>query len=136
MTNDGIQKSAILLMSLGEDDAAEVFKHLGPREVQKIGSAMASMGSLTRDQIADVLGDFCEKAAESTTLGMSSDEYIRTVLRKALGDDRSANLIDRILQSGDTSGIDSLKWMDAASVAELVKNEHPQIIATILVHLD
>jgi flagellar motor switch protein FliG len=136
MSSDGIQKSAILLMSLGEDDAAEVFKHLGPREVQKIGSAMATLKSPSREQISDVLGEFCESAAEKSTLGMSSSEYIKIVLRKALGDDRSANLIERILHGGDTSGIEGLKWMDSGAVAELVKNEHPQIIATILVHLD
>ncbi|HZN25014.1 MAG TPA: flagellar motor switch protein FliG [Burkholderiales bacterium] len=136
MSSDGVQKSAILLMSLGEDDAAEVFKHLGPREVQKIGSAMATLKSQSREQISEVLGEFCDDAAEKSTLGMSSSEYIKTVLRKALGDDRSANLIERILHGGDTSGIEGLKWMDSATVAELVKNEHPQIIATILVHLD
>ena len=134
--NEGVQKAAILLMSLGEDDAAEVFKFLGPKEVQKIGSAMAALKSATREQISDVLEDFCTKAEEVTTLGMSSTDYIKQVLKKALGDDRAAHLIDRILQGGDTSGIEGLKWMDAASVAELIKNEHPQIVATILVHLD
>ena len=136
MNNDGLQKSAILLMSLGEDDAAEVFKYLEPREVQKIGTAMAAMRSVTRDDIASVLGEFCTEAGEQTTIGMSSDDYLKSVLKKALGDDRSANLLDRILNGDDTSGIEGLKWMDSASVAELVKNEHPQIIATILVHLD
>ena len=136
MTSDGVQKAAILLMSLGEDDAAEVFKFLGPREVQKIGVAMAALKSPTRDEISDVLDDFCTLAGEKTTLGMSSTDYIKQVLRKALGDDRAANLIDRILQGGDTSGIEGLKWMDSAAVAELIKNEHPQIVATILVHLD
>ena len=136
MTSDGVQKSAILLMSLGEDDAAEVFKYLEPREVQKIGTAMASMKSPTRDEISDVLGEFCTEAAEQSTLGMSADAYLKSVLKKALGDDRSANLLDRILNGDDTSGIEGLKWMDSTSVAELVKNEHPQIIATILVHLD
>ena len=136
MSNDGLQKSAILLMSLGEDDAAEVFKYLEPREVQKIGSAMATMRSMTRDEICVVLGEFCTEASERTTIGMSSDDYLKSVLKKALGDDRSAHLLDRILSGGDTSGIEGLKWMDSASVSELVKNEHPQIIATILVHLD
>jgi flagellar motor switch protein FliG len=136
MSSDGILRSAILLMSLGEDDAAEVFKHLGPREVQKIGSAMANLKSPSREQITEVLGQFCAEAEDAITIGMSSSEYIKTVLRKALGDDRSANLIDRILHGGDTSGIEGLKWMDSGAVAELVKNEHPQIIATILVHLD
>jgi flagellar motor switch protein FliG len=136
MSSEGIQNSAILLMSLGEDDAAEVFKYLEPREVQKIGAAMASLKAMTRDEISEVLGDFCQQAGEKSTLGMSSTEYIRGVLKKALGDDRAANLIDRILQGGDTSGIEGLKWMDSHAVAELIKNEHPQIIATILVHLD
>ena len=136
MSSDGILRSAILLMSLGEDDAAEVFKHLGPREVQKIGSAMANLKSPSREQITDVLAQFCAEAEDAITIGMSSSEYIKTVLRKALGDDRSANLIERILHGGDTSGIEGLKWMDSGAVAELVKNEHPQIIATILVHLD
>jgi flagellar motor switch protein FliG len=134
--NEGLQKAAILLMSLGEDDAAEVFKYLGPKEVQKIGTAMAALKGATRDEISNVLDEFCSQAGEASTLGMSSTDYIKQVLRKALGDDRAAHLIDRILQGGDTSGIEGLKWMDAQSVAELIKNEHPQIVATILVHLD
>jgi flagellar motor switch protein FliG len=136
MSSDGIQKSAILLMSLGEDEAAEVLKFLGPREVQKIGTAMAALKSVSREQINTVVSEFCSQANEKSTLGLSSTDYLRTVLRKALGDDRSASLIERILQGGDTSGIEGLKWMDSAGVAELVRNEHPQIIATILVHLD
>jgi flagellar motor switch protein FliG len=136
MSSDGIQKSAILLMSLGEDEAAEVFKFLGPREVQKIGTAMAALKSVSREQINTVVSEFCSQANEKSTLGLSSTDYLRTVLRKALGDDRSASLIERILQGGDTSGIEGLKWMDSAAVAELVRNEHPQIIATIIVHLD
>ena len=135
-TMDGVLKSAILLMSLGEDEASEVFKYLEPREVQKIGTAMAQMKSPTRDEISDVLGEFCSEAGEQTTLGLGSDEYLKSVLRKALGDDRSAGILDRILDNDDTSGIEGLKWMDSGSVSELVKNEHPQIIATILVHLD
>lgn len=136
MNDEGIQKSAILLMSLGEDDAAEVLKHLGPREVQKIGTAMAALKGVSREQINSTLEDFCGNASQQTGIGLGSDEYVRSVLRKALGDDRSASLIDRILQGSDTSGIESLKWMDAASIAELISDEHPQIIATILVHLE
>jgi len=136
MSADGVEKSAILLMSLGEEAAASVFKYLGPREVQKLGQAMAAMKSVTRENIDGVLGDFHKLAGEKAALGMDSDEYIRTVLKKALGDDKAASLIDRILQGGDTSGIEGLKWMDSPAVADLIKNEHPQIIATILVHLD
>lgn len=136
MSEEGIQKSAILLMTLGEEEAVEVFKYLGPKEVQKLGMAMANLKNVTRDQVEEVLHEFRAKAEDRTTLGMASDEYIRSVLTKALGNDKAANLIDRILQGGDTSGIEGLKWMDSASVAELIRNEHPQIIATILVHLD
>lgn len=136
MSDEGIQKSAILLMSLGEDEAAGVLKHLAPREVQKIGAAMATLKGVSRDKIASTLNEFCGDAGQQSTIGLDSAGYIRTMLKKALGDDKSANLIDRILQGGDTSGIEGLKWMDSSSVAELVKNEHPQIVATILVHLD
>jgi flagellar motor switch protein FliG len=136
VSDEGVLKSAILLMSLGEEEASEVFKHLGPKEVQKLGSAMASLKNVKRDQIEAVLHDFRKEAEEKTHVGMANDEYIRSVLTKALGSERAGNLIDRILQGGDTAGIESLKWMDAAAVAELIKNEHPQIIATILVHLD
>lgn len=136
MSDDGVIKSAILLMTLGEEEASEVFKHLGPKEVQKLGSAMATLKNVKRDQIEGVLNDFRKEAEEKTHVGMANDEYIRSVLTKALGNERAGTLIDRILQGGDTAGIESLKWMDAGAVAELIKNEHPQIIATILVHLD
>lgn len=135
MSEEGVLKSAILLMSIGEEEAAEVLKYLGPKEVQKIGMAMASLDNITREQIQVSLRDFRAEAEERTNLGVGSDSYIRSILTKALGD-KATNLIDRILQGGDTSGIESLKWMDSASVAEMIKNEHPQIIATILVHLD
>jgi len=136
MNDEGIEKSAVLLLSLGEDGASEVFKHLGPREVQKLGVAMSNLKRISRDKVEKVLDEFRSRAEEKTTLGMDSGEYIRSVLTKALGDDKAANLIDRILHGGDTSGIEGLKWMDSAAVAELIKNEHPQIVATILVHLD
>ena len=123
-------------MSLGEEEAVEVFKFLGPKEAQKLGAAMAGLNNVTREEVEEVLNEFRAKAEQRTTLGTASDEYIRSVLTKALGSDKAANLLDRILQGGDTSGIEGLKWMDATSVAELIKNEHPQIIATILVHLD
>src|SRR5512135_360855 len=123
-------------MAIGEEEAVEVFKYLGPKEVQKLGAAMATVTNVSRERVEQVLREFYDEAGEKTTLGMASSDYIRNVLTKALGSDRAANLIDRILHGGDTSGIESLKWMDSSSVAELIKNEHPQIIATILVHLE
>lgn len=136
MSDEGVNKSAILLMSLGEEEAAEVFRHLAPREVQKLGAAMAAIKNVSREKISGVLDEFRTQAEDKTALGLDSNAYIRTVLTKALGDDRAASLIERILQGGDTSGIDGLKWMDSPAIADLVKSEHPQIIATILVHLD
>ncbi|MBI3903677.1 MAG: flagellar motor switch protein FliG [Nitrosomonadales bacterium] len=135
MSDVGIHKSAILLMTLGAHEAAEVLKFLDPREVQKISTAMVSLKDLKREEIAEVFEEFHKIAAEKTTFGMDSDEYIRNMLTQALGEDASG-LLDRILQGNDTSGIESLKWMDPAAVAELIGGEHPQIIATILVHLD
>ncbi|RDE50050.1 MAG: flagellar motor switch protein FliG [Candidatus Accumulibacter meliphilus] len=132
---DGIEKSAILLIALGEDYAAEVLKHLGPKDVQKLGHAMAALKSVPRTRVAEVLAEFQTTAEESAAVNFDTDSYVRSVLTKALGDDKASNLISRILQPGDTNGIEGLKWMDAATVADLIKNEHPQIIATILVHL-
>jgi len=136
MSDAGIQKGAILMLALGEDEAAEVMKYLGPREVQKLGAAMSVMKSVQSEELETVLEDFRSQTEQNTSLGLDSDEYIRTVLTKALGDDKAASLLNRILGQRDASGIESLKWMDAQSVADLIRNEHPQIIATILVHLE
>jgi flagellar motor switch protein FliG len=134
--DDGIEKSAILLISLGEEHAAEVLRQLGPKEVQKLGHAMASLRSVPRARVEEVLAEFHKTAEEAAAVHVDTDAYNRTVLTKALGDDKASNLISRILQGGDTNGIEGLKWMDAPTVADLIKNEHPQIIATILVHLE
>ena len=136
MSDAGIERSAILLMSLGEEEAAEVFKYLGPKEVQKLGAAMANIKHISREKIQKALDDFHNDASGQSGLGADSGEYIKNVLTKALGSDRAAGLIERILHGGDTAGIEGLKWMESSAVAELIKNEHPQIIATILVHLD
>lgn len=131
-----LQEAAILMMSLGVTEAVEVFKHLSPKEVQKLGETIAKTKDITREQVGNVLDRFTLVAASRSLLVSNSSEYVRTVLSQALGNDKSSLLIDRILQGGDVSGIESLKWMDALSVAELLRNEHPQIVAAILVHLD
>lgn len=133
---DGLQDAAILMMSLGESEASEVFKHLSPKEVQKLGEAIAKTKSVTRERVEEVVDRFAGVAAAHSLLVSDSGDYVRSVLKRALGDDKAALLIDRILQGGDVSGIESLKWMDPSSVAELLRNEHPQIVAAILVHLD
>jgi len=135
MSDEGLQRSALLLMSLGEDAAAEVLKFLSPREVQKLGQTMAAMKNIPRERVEAALAAFRSHTDERSPL-TPSDDYLRNVLTRALGDDRATVLLDRILHGGDTSGIEGLKWMDSSAVAELIRNEHPQIIATILVHLD
>ena len=136
MSDIGVQDAAIFLMSIGEEEAAEVFKHLEPKEVQRLGEAIARTRSISRERVDDVIERFTLEAASQSLLVTDTDNYVRSVLKRALGEDKANLLIDRILQGGDVTGIESLKWMDPLSVAELLRNEHPQIMAAILVHLD
>jgi len=136
MDEQGMEDAAILLMSLGEEEAAEVFKQLTPKEVQGLGETIAKLKTVSKDRVEAVLDRFAGEATDMGSLVADTDEYVKSVLRKALGDEKANLLIDRILQGEDTTGIESLKWMDAASVAEMLRNEHPQIVAAILVHLD
>ena len=136
LNEEGVEDAAILLMSLGEEEAAEVLKLLTPKEVQALGETFARLRSVPRERIDTVLTRFGEAVGKDSLLVADNGEYVKSVLRKALGDDRANLLIDRILQGSDTAGIESLKWMDASSVAELLRNEHPQIVAAILAHLD
>ena len=132
----GIDRAAILLMSLGETAASEVLKHMEPKEVQTVGAAMAQLNNVSRGQVSSVLKQFCTTVQEETGLGLGTDEYVRSVLKKALGDDKAENLIDRILQGGNTKGLETLKWMDSRAVAEIIRLEHPQIIAIVLSYLE
>lgn len=133
-----LTRCAILMMSIGEDAAAEVFKFLSAREVQQIGAAMANLKQITRADVDSVLEEFRNEADQFLAVTLGSDDYIRSVLTKALGTDRAAGLIEDILEAGEGSGsgIDALNWLDPTNVAELIADEHPQIIATILVHLE
>jgi flagellar motor switch protein FliG len=136
MNEEGLLNSAILLMSLGEEQAAEVFKYLSPKEVQKLGETMSKLKSVETEKVDAVLTEFEKTASTTSALVSDTDEYVRSVLEKALGADKAGFLLDRIMQGRDVSGIEGLKWMDASSIAELIKNEHPQIIASVLVHLE
>ena len=132
----GTQKAAIVLLTLGEQQAAEVLKHMSAKEVQKLGVAMTSVGGVTREQVVHVVDDFVNTLEQPSGLGPGADEYVRAVLVQALGEERASGLIDRILLGRNTSGLDTLKWMEPRAIAELVRNEHPQIIAIVLAHLD
>lgn len=133
---DPAERAGILLMSLGEEDAAEVLKHMGPKEVQRIGTAMAGLENITRDRVESVLGGFVDSVRDQTSLGVGTESYIRNMLVSALGEDKAGSLVDRILMGGSTTGLDTLKWMDSRSVADLIRYEHPQIQAIVVAYLD
>ncbi|MGV8922440.1 MAG: flagellar motor switch protein FliG [Thermomonas sp.] len=132
----GVQRAAIVLLSLGEQQAAEVLKHMGAKEVQKIGVAMTSVGGISHDSVVSVFDDFIGVLAKPSGLGSGADDFVRNVLNQALGEERASGLIDRILLGRNTSGLDTLKWMEPRAIADLVRMEHPQIIAIVMAHLD
>ena len=113
-----------------------VLQHMGPKEVQRVGSAMAQMRNVHREQVEEVMTEFVEVVSDQTGLGVGSDGYIRNMLTQALGEDKAGGLIDRILLGGNTSGLDSLKWMEARAVADVIRYEHPQIQAIVVAYLD
>lgn len=131
-----VDQAAILLMSLGEADAAEVLKHMGPKEVQRIGAAMTQLTDVQQQDVQSVMSDFLDEVRTLTGLGVGADSYIRNMLVTALGEDKANGLIDRILLGGNTTGLDTLKWMEARSVADIIRNEHPQIQAIVIAYLD
>ncbi len=132
----GTDRAAVLLMSLGEENAAGVLKHMGPKEVQRIGTAMASLQSISRQDMNRVLQDFVQTVEQQTALGVGSDEYVRKVLTSALGEEKAGGVIDRILTGRNSKGLEALKWMDARAVADMIRMEHPQIVAIVLSFLD
>ncbi len=136
---DGIpwlNRAAILLMSVGEADAAEVLKHLGPKEVQRVGTAMSGLSEVRQQQLEGSVRLFLEEVGGQTSLGIGANDYIRNMLTQALGSDKASGLIDRILLGGNTTGLDTLKWMEARAVADIIRNEHPQIQAIVIAYLD
>ncbi|MEQ4539722.1 MAG: flagellar motor switch protein FliG [Billgrantia sp.] len=133
----GVRRSAILMLALDEDSAAEVFKFLSPKEIQQLSMEMADMGQVSHEDMQQVMLEFHRETEEFIALNLNSSDHIRSVLTKALGSERATSIIEDILESsGSSSGIDSLNLMEASMVAELIRDEHPQIIATILVHLE
>ncbi len=132
----GPERAAILLMSLGEAEAAQVLKHLGAKDVQKVGQAMASLTNVSREHAASVVTRFVDEIENQTSIGVGADDYVRRVLVGALGEDKASGLIDRILLGRNSKGLEALKWMETRAVADLVRNEHPQIVSIVLAYLD
>jgi len=132
----GIQRAAVLLMAMGSENAAEVLKHLNPKEVQSLGGAMAALQNVNKPTMVIVMDEFIAKVSNQTSVGIGSEDYIREMMVNALGEDKASNMIDRILLGSGNKGLESLKWMDARSVAEVVRLEHPQIISIVLSYLE
>ena len=133
---EAVDKAAVLLLALGEENAAEVRQHMGPKEVQKIGVAMARMPSIEKNLVEGVIGEFINVIGAQSALGAGSESYIKRMLVTALGEDKAGALIDRILTGGNTAGLDTLRWMDARAVADMIRFEHPQIQAIVLAYID
>lgn len=132
----GIKRAAILLIALGEECASEVLKHLGPREVQAVGFEMTQLKNIKKDQVSKVLTVFSDTIDQQAGLAIGTDDYVRNVLMQALGKDKASNLMDRIVHDNNKKGLESFKWMDARSIADIIRFEHPQIIAIVLAHLE
>ena len=129
---NGTQKSAILMMLIGEDEASEILRNLSPREVQHLGSAMYSVQGLDQETVNQVLDEFLAIIKEQTSLGLGAGNYIRNVMTRALGDERAESVLSRITPTNTERPIEILDWMDANSIAELIIDEHPQIIALVI----
>jgi len=132
----GTQKSAILMMLLGEDEAAEILKNLSPREVQHLGGAMYSVQGVEQNTVNAVLDEFLAIIKQQTSLGLGAGNYIRNVLTKALGGDKAQSVLSRITPASSERPIEILDWMDARAISELIIDEHPQIVALIISYLD
>jgi flagellar motor switch protein FliG len=132
----GTERAAIFLMTLGEQGAAQVLRHMAARDVQRVGAAMAQLAKVSRDEVMAVLDTFARNVENETSVGIGSDDYVRKVLTDALGEEKAGGLIDRIQLGRASKGLDSLKWMEPRSIAEMIRNEHPQIIAIVLAYLE
>ncbi|KJV07839.1 flagellar motor switch protein FliG [Methylocucumis oryzae] len=130
------EQAAVLMLAIGMDRAAQIFKHMNRREVQILGTTMANIEEITPEMVDQVVEDIIIAVKSRTSLGMDTDSYIRTVLISALGPDKANSILDRILQGGSTRGIEQLKWMDSRAIADMIRLEHPQIMATILSLMD
>ena len=133
---NGMEMAAVLMLSLSEDDAAQIFRHLEPKQVQRLGMAMASMKDFSQERVTAVHRQFIEDIQKYSNIGIGSEDFVRKALVAALGEDKAGNLVDQIIMGSGARGLDSLKWMDARQVASIIQNEHPQIQTIVLSYLD
>jgi len=130
------QRAAVIMLLLGEEQAAEIIKYLGPKEVQALGSAMVKASTMSQNAVNVVLDDFVEMLKNQTSLSFSGTDYVETVMRMALGEDKANSILNRINPGQKSKGLEVLSWMDPRSIAEMIKIEHPQVIAIVLSLLD
>ena len=130
------QKTAIIMMVLGEEEAANVIGHLPPREVQHLGAAMVSVANVSQGAVDMVLDEFVVTMKQQTNLSMGTSDYVQRVFNKALGEDKASSVLNRIIPTRASNGLDILNWMDARSIAEMIRGEHPQIISIIVSFLE
>jgi flagellar motor switch protein FliG len=135
-TRSGVDRAAILLLALGEADAAQVLKHLSVKDVQRVGAAMAQLSGVSRGEVTSVMENFASSVEQQTSVGVGNDEYVRKVMVEALGAERAAGVVDRILRGRSGRGLESRKWMEPKSVADMLRHEHPQIISIVLSYLE
>jgi len=135
-TLTGAEKSAILMLSLTPADAAQIFRNLEPKQVQKLGMQMASLEDSSQAKVSGVHRAFIEDIQQYSNIGLDSEDFVRNSLIEALGADKAGNLVDQIILGSGSKGLDSLKWMDARQVASIIQNEHPQIQTIVLSYLD
>jgi flagellar motor switch protein FliG len=132
----GVERAAILLLTLGETEAAEILRHMSAKEVQRLGKAMTDLANVSREEVSSVLGEFSASVERQTSVGVGGEDFVRKVLTNALGEDKAATLMDRIPITSRRKGLEALKWMDPKSVAEIMRNEHPQIVSIVLSYLE
>ena len=132
----GVDRAAIFLLTLGEKEAAEVLRHMSPQDVQRVGTAMTQINDVTRDEISDVVSTFVSEAERQTSLGTGTTDFVRKALIDAMGEDEASGLLDQIQLGRASKGLETLKWMEPRTVVDLIRNEHPQIIALVLSYLD
>jgi len=132
----GSERAAIFLLGVGEQGASEIMKHMAPKEVQRVGEAMAGLEDVSNEQIASVVQEFSENVNEISPIGIGAGDFTRRVMVEALGENRARTMLNKVMQGPASTGLEALKWMDARSVTGLMKKEHPQVIAIVMASLE
>ena len=135
MEMEAVEQAAVLLLTIGEQEAAKVLKHLDQREIQRISETMTGLGSISSSQIELVVDEFLKTVSDESGLTMQTNQYLKETLTHALGENKANSVIEKI-SGGSTAALDRLRWMDARTIADFIVNEHPQIQAIVMSFLE